>query len=86
MAFDYVVILGLAAGAMTTASFLPQAIKSFKSRSTKDISLGYASLLFAGTALWIVYGALFNSIPVLVTNIVTFFLVGAILSLKIRYK
>src|SRR5688572_13677456 len=49
-------ILGLVAGALTTAAFLPQVIKTWKSRSAKDLSLGMFSLFCLGVAMWLVYG------------------------------
>ena len=81
-----VTILGLVAGTLTTLSFLPQVIKAWKSRSTRDISLGMFAMFCTGVFLWIVYGFLVGDIPVLVANTVTFLLAATILVLKLRYR
>ncbi|MDP2157038.1 MAG: SemiSWEET transporter [Nitrospirota bacterium] len=82
---DYVTLLGLTAGTLTTLSFLPQVIKTWKTRSTKDISTGMFVMFCTGILLWALYGFAINSIPVIITNIVTFFLAFIILLLKIRH-
>jgi MtN3 and saliva related transmembrane protein len=81
-----ITILGLVAGVLTTLSFLPQVIKAWRSRSTRDISLGMFAMFCTGVFLWIVYGFLIGDIPVLVANIVTFLLAATILFLKLRYR
>jgi uncharacterized protein with PQ loop repeat len=53
---DTIKILGLVAGALTTAAFLPQVLKTWKSRSAKDLSLGMFSLFCLGVAMWLAYG------------------------------
>ncbi len=83
---DFITILGLVAGVLTTLSFLPQVIKAWKSRSTRDISLGMFATFCTGVFLWIVYGFLIGDIPVLVANIVNFLLAATILLLKLRYR
>jgi MtN3 and saliva related transmembrane protein len=83
---DLVTILGLVAGALTTLSFLPQLVKAWKSRSTRDISFGMLALFSAGLVLWIVYGLLMADVPVIAANAITLFLVGLILALKLRYR
>lgn len=83
---DSATIIGLTAGTLTTASFLPQVFKIWKSRSTKDISLGMFVSLCLGIGLWIVYGVLIRSIPVIITNGITLVLGSIILGLKLKYK
>ncbi|MBI4835222.1 MAG: SemiSWEET transporter [Planctomycetes bacterium] len=83
---DYITILGLLAGILTTFSFLPQAIKSWRSRHTKDISLLTFSTLAIGVALWLGYGIIKKDLPIILANAVSLLLVLSILSLKIRYK
>lgn len=82
---DFVTLLGLTAGTLTTLSFLPQVIKTWKTRSTKDISTGMFITFCAGILLWVLYGFAINSMPVIITNIVTFFLAFVILLLKIKH-
>ena len=81
---DYITMLGLTAGTLTTMSMLPQAIKIMRSQSAKDISLGMFATLAAGLLLWIFYGFLISSPPVVIANIVSFLLASVILSLKIK--
>lgn len=83
---DYIILIGALAGILTTTAFLPQVIKAWKTKQTKDISLGMFAILTIGVALWLVYGILINSLPVIIANVVTFILALAILILKIKYK
>jgi MtN3 and saliva related transmembrane protein len=82
---DPVTLLGLTAGALTTVSFVPQVIKTWRTRSTRDISTGMFMTFCAGILLWAVYGFYINSLPVIITNIITFFLAFIILVLKLRH-
>lgn len=77
-------VVGDVAGTLTTLSFLPQVIKTWRTRSTADISLTMFLMFCAGVALWLVYGVLLDSVPLIVSNIVTLFLAGIILALKLR--
>ncbi len=77
--------LGLIAGTCTTFSFLPQVIKSWRSRSTKDVSLAMFLVFAAGVLFWLVYGVFIHSLSVILANAVTFVLVLAVLVMKLRY-
>lgn len=77
-------ILGFAAATLTTAAFVPQAVKVYKSRKTEDLSLGLFAMLFVGVFLWLIYGLLISSAPVIAANAVTLLLVAYILWMKIR--
>jgi MtN3 and saliva related transmembrane protein len=79
-------LLGLAAGSLTTAAFLPQVIKTWKSRSAKDLSLGMFSLFCLGVALWLVYGVIVRDIPVIAANLVTLMLASTLLYFKLRWR
>jgi MtN3 and saliva related transmembrane protein len=79
-------VLGLAAGALTTAAFLPQVVKTWKSRSAKDLSLGMFSLFCLGVLLWLVYGLMVMDIPVIAANLVTLMLASTLLFFKLRFK
>lgn len=83
---DYITILGLTAGTLTTLSLLPQAIKIFRSQSARDISFGMFVTLVAGLLLWICYGFLISSFPIIIANIASFLLASIILSLKIKFR
>ena len=60
--------LGYAAGAITVASFLPQVIRAWRTRQTRDLSLASLGLLIAAGSLWVIYGALSRDWPVVITN------------------
>lgn len=79
-------ILGYVAGTLTTIAFLPQVIQTWKTKSTKDISLGMFVSFCTGVFLWLIYGILIDSYPVIITNVATLALALIILSLKIKYK
>ena len=76
-------LLGYVAGVLTTIAFIPQAIKAFKTRSTKDMSLTMWLLLCVGVCCWLAYGILLGASPIIVANAVTLLLAGAVLLLKI---
>lgn len=83
---DHITLIGLAAGTLTTAAFIPQVIRTWRTRSTRDISLGMFVAFCVGIALWTVYGFLIDSIPVIITNSITFIFASIILALKIRHR
>ena len=84
---DFIVkYIGFFAAFCTTIAFLPQAIKVYKSKSTKDISL-YMFLIFTiGVLSWFVYGLIINDWPVILANAVTLVLSLFILIYKLKYK
>ncbi|MEA5470930.1 SemiSWEET transporter [Spirulina sp. 06S082] len=83
---DFVTLIGLTAGSLTTVAFVPQVLKTWKSKSTKDISQGMFITFCTGVFLWITYGFLIHDIPVILTNIVTGLLASTILWFKLRYR
>jgi len=82
----YVDFIGFMAGTLTTLAFLPQVIKAWKTKQTKDISLITFIILNFGIFLWLVYGLLIFSLPVIIANVLSLILVIIMLILKIRYK
>lgn len=78
--------LGLIAGTLTTAAFVPQVVKTWRTRSTHDISLGMFALFSTGLVLWLVYGVMIGSLPIVVSNVITLVLALTILFFKLRYK
>ncbi|UCE36422.1 MAG: SemiSWEET family sugar transporter [Thermoplasmata archaeon] len=81
-----VTILGLVAATLTTLAFLPQAVKTIKTKHTKDLSLGMYCVLTIGIFLWLLYGILIGDIPIILANGITLLFCLTILSLIIRYK
>ncbi len=78
--------LGYFAGVLTVASFLPQVVRTWRTRSTGDLSLGMFALLITAGALWITYGMFTTDWPVIATNVGTVAMNGAIAVAKMRYK
>jgi MtN3 and saliva related transmembrane protein len=79
-------LIGLAAGSLTTVAFLPQVIKTWKSGSAKDLSLGMFSFFCLGVFLWLIYGILTKDTPVIAANMATLILASTILYFKLRFK
>ncbi len=79
-------LIGTLAAVLTTASFLPQALHTFRTKDVSGVSLGMYSVFTAGVAMWLVYGLLLQAWPVVMSNLVTLGLASAILFMKLRYK
>ena len=82
---DGTMALGLAAGTLTTAAFVPQLAKAWRSKSTGDLSWGMLITFSTGVLLWLVYGVWIDSLPVILANAVTLLLQAGIVSLKIKH-
>lgn len=82
---DWTDVLGLMAGILTTIAFVPQVLKIHRTRSGKDISRGMISIFSVGVLLWLVYGIVIDSLPLILANSVTLVLTLAIIALKIHY-
>lgn len=65
-------VIGIVAGALSCTTFLPQVIKTWKSKSTKDVSLSMFLIATVSSALWLLYGILIHSISISGTNSVVF--------------
>jgi MtN3 and saliva related transmembrane protein len=78
--------LGLFAGLLTTVAYLPQLIKTWKTKSADDISWSMLITLCIGIVLWLVYGSSVHDLPLIAANIVTLVFSASILILKIRYR
>lgn len=79
-------LLGLAAGTLTTCAFIPQVLRTWRTRSARDISLVMFLLFSLGVLLWIIYGVAIASTPVIVANGVTLVLALAILVMKLYFR
>ncbi len=79
-------IIGFFAATLTTASFIPQAWLTFKTKDVSGISLGMYSVFTTGVAGWLVYGLLLQAWPVVIANTVTLALASGILAMKLRYR
>ncbi len=76
--------LGLIAGSLTTIAFVPQAAKTWRTRSAGDFSLPMLLLFVTGVALWLAYGIALGAWPVALANAVTLLLSASILAIKLR--
>ena len=79
-------LLGLSAGSLTTVSFVPQVIKTWRSKSAADISTGMFAIFSTGLILWLVYGIYLQSLPIIISNVITLVLTLIILILKYHYS
>jgi len=77
-------LVGIAAACCTTLSFVPQIVHITKTRNTDGISLKMYAVFVTGIFLWLMYGLMLNSLPIIIANAVTLVLAGAILTMKIK--
>lgn len=83
---DGVTVSGLVAAFCTTVSFVPQAVKTIKTKDTSSISLAMYVLFTFGTLMWLVYGLLSHNIPVILANAITLLLASTILYFKVVHR
>ncbi|WP_119352787.1 SemiSWEET transporter [Azohydromonas sediminis] len=83
MTADWGTWIGYAAATLTTASFVPQAWLTFRTRDVAGISLGMYACFTAGVALWLAYGIALGEWPIIVANAVTLALAASILAVKV---
>jgi MtN3 and saliva related transmembrane protein len=83
---DIYEIIGLIAAAITTASFVPQVYKTWKSKSVESLSLTMYSTFFIGIILWLIYGIHLNSLPMILANSITAVLALMLIIFKFRYR
>ena len=81
-----VTLIGFIAGTLTTFAFVPQVVKTFRTKSSGDLSVGMLSLICSGVFLWLVYGLLIGDGPVIVANAVTLVLVASTFVLVLMYR
>ena len=77
--------IGYAAASLTTASFVPQAWLTFKTRDVSGVSLSMYSAFTLGIALWLAYGLLIEAWPVVIANIITLLLATSILVMRLHF-
>ncbi|WP_114008474.1 SemiSWEET family sugar transporter [Cohaesibacter intestini] len=79
-------LLGYAAALLGTLCWIPQVLKVWKTRQTKDLSLSTNLMLFTTMSLWLIYGIAINSPPLIAANILSAIFVGSIVSAKLFLK
>lgn len=77
--------LGLLAGALTAGCWFPQLMRSWRTRSTDDLSWLYLAALGAGIVLWLLYGAILGDIAIIATNGVTLCALLTLAGIKVRF-
>ncbi len=77
--------IGLIAGTLTTLSFLPQVLTTYRKRSAKDLSWGMLLTFTTGVVLWFVYGLSLRAWPVILANVTTFLLLTMIMVMKLFF-
>ncbi len=83
---NVITIVGLIAAAFTTIALLPQLMKVWKTKSTRDISTGMFMLYSSGLFLWFVYGVYIKNLPIILANSLAFIQALTILLFKAKYK
>jgi MtN3 and saliva related transmembrane protein len=82
---DTITLVGFIAGTLTTAAYIPQVIRSWRLKETRDISLAMLVLWAAGVSLWFIYGIWMDSLPIIAANGISLVLILILLGIKIRY-
>jgi len=85
MQYDGNTLIGLVAAILTTTSLVPQLIKSWRMKETRDISLLMFLIMGVGIFLWMVYGFLIHNLPLIASNSISFAFVLIILFFKLKY-
>lgn len=78
--------IGFAAAACTTFAFVPQSVRVWRTRSAADISLAMYLILVTGVVLWIAYGWLIRSAPLVAANSVSLLFAGSVLAGKLKFR
>ncbi len=79
-------LLGLAAGTITSITFLPQVIQIWKTKSAKDLSMPMLLLLISGTTMWLAYGLLIKDAAIIYTNSMVLVMSMVMLFFKLKFK
>jgi MtN3 and saliva related transmembrane protein len=82
--YFWIEALGLVAACLTTSSFLPQAVRIWRTRSARDVSLTMYVMMAAGNSLWLTYGVLMGSVSMIFANATCLLMVASVLALKVR--
>jgi MtN3 and saliva related transmembrane protein len=83
---DYITLIGLMAAFLTTIALLPQLLRVWKTKSTKDISVGMFTLQCSSVSLWAIYGVFMNDIAIIAANSLVFVQAATMLLFKNKYK
>lgn len=79
-------LLGLVAGSLTTFAFVPQVVRTWRTRSTHDLSMGWIATFLGGVIAWLAYGIVLGAWPIIAANVVTLGLVLSLLVMKLSWR
>ncbi|MCX7183342.1 MAG: SemiSWEET transporter [Nitrosospira sp.] len=79
-------LVGYVAAILTTVAFIPQAFKSWQTRDLSGVSLPMYSFFTVGVVMWLIYGVMLDSWPIIIANAITIVLAGVVLVLKVIYR
>jgi MtN3 and saliva related transmembrane protein len=79
------VSIGIVAATITSLASIPQLVKTWRTKRAEDLSYGLLAFLLAGISLWLLYGFLVPSVPIILESLVSLVSIGAITVLKARY-
>ena len=82
----YIELIGFIAAILTTAAFVPQAYKIWKTKSAQGVFLSMYFIMFTGVSLWGIYGYFIQSNPMILANFITASLLIMIIYFKIKHK
>jgi MtN3 and saliva related transmembrane protein len=83
---DNATLIGYFAGFLTTVAFVPQVLKTWKSKSASDLSLGMFLVFSLGVLCWLIYGIMLVEVPIVFWNTVTLVLALALLIMKLKFE
>ena len=83
---DIYEIIGLIAAVLTTSAYVPQVLKTWKTKSADNLSLTMYIVMFSGIVLWLMYGIHLNSLAMIIANTATAILTFLLIIFKLRYK
>ncbi len=82
---NHLEIIGFIAGILVAISLVPQVVKSWKTKSTKDIALFWSIVNLSGQILWIVYGVYVGSVSLVVMSSITLIMNIFMIGLKLKF-
>ncbi len=85
MNIDYIEIIGLIAAFLTTAAFLPQVYKTWKTKDVSSLSLPMLTMFFVGVVMWLIYGFLKDSLAIILANAITIISLFLLVYFKMKY-
>jgi MtN3 and saliva related transmembrane protein len=83
---NWIQIVGLVAGTLTSSSLIPQLVKTIKEKKAEDVSIGMLLILMLGVATWVVYGFLREDLPIIITNSFSLLLNITMIVLRFKYN